>query len=78
MSPGARASTVCPLLQADLTIIVDELEDDKGATSSFPRFSRAIPDELVSSSGDQVAEDFPIDSATYDLFTKGIPALYEK
>lgn len=65
----------CGGAQADLTIIVDELEDDKGATSPFLRFSRAIPDELASSSGDQVAEDFLIDSATYDLFTKGIPAL---
>jgi hypothetical protein len=68
----------CGGAQVDLTIIVDEFEDDKGSFAPYLRLSQAVPDESDSSSGDHVGEDFPIDSATYELFTKGLPGLYEK
>ena len=76
-----RFEAKCGGAQADLTIIVDEFDDDKGSLGSLSRFlrlSQAIPDEFASNSDEQVAEDFPIDSATYDLFTKGLAGLYEK
>ena len=68
----------CGGAQVDLTIIVDEFEDDKGSFAPFLRLSRAVSDESDSDNGDQAAEDFLIDSATYELFTKGLPGLYEK
>ena len=64
--------------QVDLTIIVDEFEDDKGSFAPYLRLSQGASDESDSDYGDQAAEDFPIDSTTYDLFTKGLPGLHEK
>ncbi len=68
----------CGAAQAELTVIVDENDDEHGNTVQFIRVSHDASPDPAFGEGDQIAEDFVIDSATYSLLVEGIVDLCER
>lgn len=67
----------CDCAQAELTVYVEETADVHGNFVPCLRISHEDLTEFSRGKSEELAAVFPIDSETYQVFTKGIPGLYQ-